>query len=212
MAKRFSIAVVDDHPLFRGGVVRALELDPALSVIGEGSSAADALALARKLRPNVMLLDISMPGDSINAVQQIGALNYGIRTVMLTVSESIDHLVLALEAGAAGYILKRVGAGELISAVKAVADGENYFTPVLAAGLITHVRPRPEDVSLQSLTTQQQRILRLVAEGQSNREIGLALSIDEKTVKFHMTRIMDKLAVKNRVAAARIAAKAWNLP
>lgn len=211
MRRPLSVAVVDDHPLFRGGVVRAIETDTELAVIGEGSSAADAVAIAKKHEPDLMLLDVSMPGDSIEAVHAIRQTNAKTKLVMLTVSESVDHVVRSLEAGAAGYILKRIGAGELIAAIKSVAAGDTFVSPVLAAGLITHVRPRPEDVPLQSLTSQQQKILRLVAEGKSNREIGQALEIDEKTVKFHMTRIMDKLGVKNRVEAARIAAHAWRL-
>jgi two-component system, NarL family, nitrate/nitrite response regulator NarL len=158
-----------------------------------------------------MLLDISMPGDGIAALRDIAAMPDGPKVAMLTVSENDDHVVRSLEAGAVGYILKGIAANDLIHAVKNIAAGESFVSPNLTLRLLSHMRATRETSAISMLSPQEQKILRLVAQGKSNREIGAELGVHEKTVKFHMTRIMDKLGVRNRVEATRLAHKEWDL-
>jgi two-component system, NarL family, nitrate/nitrite response regulator NarL len=211
MAAAITVAVVDDHPLFRTGVVRTLELDSMISVVAEGDSTAQAIDIAATRNPDVMLLDISMPGDGIAALRDIAAMPDGPKVAMLTVSENDDHVVRSLEAGAVGYILKGIAANDLIHAVKNIAAGESFVSPNLTLRLLSHMRATRETSAISMLSPQEQKILRLVAQGKSNREIGAELGVHEKTVKFHMTRIMDKLGVRNRVEATRLAHKEWDL-
>jgi two-component system, NarL family, nitrate/nitrite response regulator NarL len=211
MAAAITVAVVDDHPLFRTGVVRTLELDSMISFVAEGDSTAQAIDIAATRNPDVMLLDISMPGDGIAALRDIAAMPDGPKVAMLTVSENDDHVVRSLEAGAVGYILKGIAANDLIHAVKNIAAGESFVSPNLTLRLLSHMRATRETSAISMLSPQEQKILRLVAQGKSNREIGAELGVHEKTVKFHMTRIMDKLGVRNRVEATRLAHKEWDL-
>ena len=126
MTGHITVAVIDDHPLFRAGVVRALELSTMINVVAEGQSAADAIEIARSQKPEIMLLDVSMPGDGIAALGQISAMENAPKIAMLTVSEDDDHVIRSLEAGALGYILKGIAANELIHAIKKIAEGEVF--------------------------------------------------------------------------------------
>jgi len=209
MAERISVAVVDDHPLFRAGVIQTLALDKVFEVVGEGGSGQEALELARNHIPDIVLLDISMPGNGIETAQALLQLPNPPKVVMLTVSADDDNVLRALEAGAVGYILKGVGASELIGAIKSVAVGESFVSPNLAVRLLSTAKKKTASGLLSSLTSQEKRTLRLVAMGLSNREVGERLGILEKTVKFHMTRIMEKLKVRNRVEATLIARQEW---
>lgn len=209
MTNRISVIVVDDHSLFRAGVIRTLELDGSIEVVGEGGSAGTAVDLAKRLKPEVVLLDISMPGNGIDAAREIAGLASASRVVMLTVSEDDDNVMAALEAGAVGYILKGIEATHLISAIKSVAAGDTFVSPNLTVRLLSGIKEKAEPSLLDSLTEQEERILRLVAKGMSNREAGERLGVLEKTVKFHMTRVMAKLNVRNRVEASVIANREW---
>jgi DNA-binding NarL/FixJ family response regulator len=211
-AEPIQIVIVDDHPLFRDGVVNTLNAQPGIEVIGEGASAADALRLAGELLPDILLLDISMPGDGRSAVSRIAAVAPVTRIVMLTASEHEEDVTAALKAGARGYIVKGVSARELVGVVRAVHAGEVYVTPSLAATLLFELtgapsRPRAGASPLDELTERERQILERVAAGDSNKEIGAALAITEKTVKHHMTNILQKLQVRNRVEAAMLAQK-----
>jgi two-component system nitrate/nitrite response regulator NarL len=209
MDSAIRVVVVDDHPLFRSGVVRTLEEEADIIVAAEGASAQDAIDLVAQHRPHVVLLDISMPGNGIVAAQKINRSNPDIKIAMLTVSENDQDVMKALEAGACGYVLKGVGAPELISMVRGVASGESYISPALAARLLVAMKtagqtPTPQS-ALSSLTDREDQILRLVAKGLSNKEVGRELELQEKTVKHHMTSILQKLKARNRVEAAVIA-------
>ena len=209
MAERISIVLIDDHSLFRAGVIQTLALDPQLDVVGEGGTGEQAIELAERLRPDIVLLDISMPGNGIEAARVIAAMPDAPRVIMLTVSEDDDDMISALEAGAVGYILKGIESLHLIAAVKSVAAGASFVSPNLTLRLLSGVKEKATPRLLDSLSEQEQRVLRLVAKGMSNREAGENLGILEKTVKFHMTRIMTKLKVKNRVGASLLAQKEW---
>ena len=205
------MAVIDDHSLFRAGVVRALELNALIDVVAEGASAADAIEIAKSHKPQIMLLDVSMPGNGIEAIGQIIALEMPPKVAMLTVSEDDDHVIRSLEAGAVGYILKGIAANELIHAIKSIADGESFVSPNLTLRILSHMRAAKPQSPISVLSPQEQRTLRLVAQGMSNREVGAALGVQEKTIKFHMTRIMEKLGVRNRVEATHLAHREWDL-
>jgi two-component system nitrate/nitrite response regulator NarL len=209
MAETLHVAIVDDHPLFREGVAFTLGAQPDLEIVAEGESAADALRIAAERIPDVMLLDVSMPGGGLSAVRQIAAEYPVIKTVMLTVSEDEDDVTAALRAGARAYVLKGVAARELVRILRAVAAGEVYVTPSLAASLLfelTSGKGASQAANpLDELTERERQILEGVAAGDSNKEIGTKLHLTEKTVKHHMTNILQKLQVRNRVEAALLA-------
>lgn len=206
-----SVVICDDHPLFRSGVVATLAAQPDIDVVDEGESAADAVRLAGELLPDVLLLDISMPGGGLSAVAEIAAHWPVTRIVMLTASEDEEDVTRALKAGARGYIVKGVSARELIGIVRRIHAGEVYVTPSLAATLLFEMTAPRERASqadpLEELTERERQILERVAAGDSNKEIGAQLHITEKTVKHHMTNILQKLQVRNRVEAALLAQK-----
>ena len=211
MIDKISVVVIDDHPLFRAGVIQTLELDDNLVATGEGGTGDKAIELAAWLSPDIMLIDISMPGNGIEATRRITKKPDAPRVIILSVSEDDDKVIAAFEAGAIGYILKGIDAPHLISAVKSVAAGDSFVSPNLALRLLSGVREKLQPGRLDSLSEQEKLILKRVAEGMSNREAGETLGILEKTVKFHMTRIMAKLNVRNRVEASLLAQKEWQL-
>lgn len=198
------MAVVDDHPMFRAGVVSSLAAQPDIKVVGEGSSAAEALRLAEELMPDVCLLDIAMPGGGLNAARNITESLPQTRVVMLTVSEDEDDLLTAMKAGASGYVLKGAAASELASVLRQVNAGEVYVAPGLAWGLLREMS-RPRSVPLDELSSREREVLELVAAGLSNQEIGARLGLAEKTIKHYMTSILAKLRVRSRVEAALVA-------
>jgi DNA-binding NarL/FixJ family response regulator len=215
MSDKIQIVLVDDHPLFRAGVAYTLTAEPDMEVAGQGASAAEAVQLAQELLPDLILLDLNMPGSGLQAAQTITATCPVTRIVMLTVSEEEEDLLASLKAGARGYILKGVPARELTRILRAVCAGESYVTPTLAASLLremTGVAPgaRPAVDPLNELTDRERQILEGVANGLSNKEIGLQLHLTEKTVKHYMTNILQKLQVRNRVEAALIARRGPN--
>ncbi len=199
------VAVVDDHPLFREGVAHTLERSNALRLVGQGATADDAIRIAKADDPDIILLDISMPGGGLEAARAISRACPATKIVMLTVSESEHHVHQAMASGARGYILKGTSGLELINTLRVVARGEHYVTPALAARLLAASRrpslPLPEE-DFPELTRREEQILDRVARGLTNREIAKALHIGEKTVKHYMTSIMQKLHVRNRVEAA----------
>ncbi|RWQ90953.1 LuxR C-terminal-related transcriptional regulator [Sinorhizobium meliloti] len=201
------VAVVDDHPLFREGVTRSLSEIDGFEIVAEGGSRDEAVAIAQSLNPDVMLLDISMPGGGLNAVPAILSVAPSQKIVMLTVSEANDDVAAALKEGAKGYILKGIGARALAEVIRTVASGESYVAPTLSAKLLTgqlaNSAPAKSDL-VAELTRREQEVLHLVASGMSNKQIARKLDLHEKTVKHHMTQIMAKLDVANRTEAAMV--------
>ncbi len=215
MTDKMQIVLADDHPLFRAGVAYTLAAEADMDVVGQGSSAEEAIRLAQDLLPDLILLDINMPGSGLQAARTITVTCPVTRIIMLTVSEEEEDLLAALKAGARGYILKGVPAREMVRIVRAVCTGESYVTPTLAASLLremTGAAPgaRPPTDPLNDLTVREHEILEGVANGLSNKEIGLSLHLSEKTVKHYMTNILQKLQVRNRVEAALLAQRGRN--
>jgi DNA-binding NarL/FixJ family response regulator len=199
------VVVADDHRLFREGVVASLRAAQGVEVVGEAGTADEAARLVDQTAPDLALLDVSMPGGGLEAAGRIVVGWPATRVVMLTVSEDEDALVAAMKAGASGYVLKGVSAGELVGIVRDVAAGEVYVAPALAFGLLRELsRPRRPD-PIEGLTERERNVLELVAEGLSNDEAGRRLGLAEKTVKHHMTNILAKLHVRSRVEAALLA-------
>jgi DNA-binding NarL/FixJ family response regulator len=200
------VAVIDDHPLFREGVTRSLSEIDGFEIVAEGSSKDDALRIAENLHPDVMLMDISMPGGGLSAIPLILEIAPLQKIVMLTVSEASDDVTAALNGGARGYVLKGIGSRALADVIRAVASGESYVAPTLSAKLLSS---RSQAAANQfelvaSLTMREQEVLRLVASGMSNKLVARKLDLQEKTVKHHMTQIMTKLGVTNRTEAAMV--------
>lgn len=200
------ILLVDDHPLFREGVAHSLASVSGFEVVGQACSGEEAIALLASVKPDLVLLDVNMPGmGGIQTAGAIAAAHPTIRIMMLTVSEDQESLLAALKSGAHGYVLKGVSSAELRHIVRCVADGEAYVSPALAAELLLEFsRPRPLD-DIAGLTPREAGVLELLSQGLTNREIGERLHLAEKTVKHHMTSILQKLHVRTRTEAALLA-------
>jgi len=203
MTELIRVAIIDDHPLFREGVVTVLMGEEGIEVVREGATAADALRIAQEVLPDVMLLDIGVPGGGVEAAASIARACPDVRTVMLTASENEQHVMSALQAGARGYILKGSSGQEVVEAVRAIAKGDSYMAPNLAARLLINRGKQVETVkdSTRSLNSREEEVFAFVVRGRSNKEIARALNCTERTVKHHMTKIMQKLNVRNRVEA-----------
>jgi DNA-binding NarL/FixJ family response regulator len=206
MRSEISVVVIDDHPLFRRGVVETIAAEPDMRVVGEAATTDDAVATTQTTRPDVVLLDLGIPGDGLEAARLISDHLPSTRIVILTASEAQHHVDRALEIGAKAYVIKGVSADELVKVIRGVAGGEAYVTPSLAAAVLMERRVAPLGRSrsdpVGDLTPREHEVLELVAEALSNKEIGARLSITEKTVKHHVTNILDKLQARNRVEAA----------
>lgn len=211
MPSPIRIIVIDDHPLFREGVVHSLASEADFEVLAEGSSGEEAVELARRLQPDLVVMDLSMAGGGgIAATATIGALQPRTRILMLTVTDQEHSLLSALKAGAHGYVLKGVAAGEFRDIVRRVAAGEVYVTPSLAAQILGEFsRPREAD-TLSRLSSRESEVLGLLGQGLTNREIGERLHLAEKTVKHHMTSILQKLHVRSRTEAALMSVRRGN--
>lgn len=207
-----TLIVADDHPIFRDGLVQSLSETGEFNVVATGASAKEAIAAAREHIPDVALLDLSMPGNGITAAREIVANKLAKHVAMLTVSEDDSDVTSALQVGAIGYVLKGVSAEELRRILKGIARGEAHVSPGLAAQVLKIMQaPKAKTPDLiGDLSKREEEILRLVATGQSNREVADALKLQEKTVKHYMTIILSKLHARNRVEAALIAHNAWN--
>ena len=208
MNEKIRVLVVDDHPLFRQGVVHSLGTDSGLTVVGETASGEEALKLARELLPDVVLLDISMPGwNGLVTAEKINSACPATTIVMLTVSEDKDQLFAAFKAGARAYVLKGVSARELTQVVRTAASGEVYVSPSLASEMLVSLTQSQAPDPLQELTEREREILGLIGTGMTNREIGERIFLSEKTIKHYVTNILQKLQVRSRVEAALLAAQ-----
>jgi DNA-binding NarL/FixJ family response regulator len=196
------ILLVDDHPVVRHGLRGMLDAEPDLTVVGEASSGTAGVAAARELTPDIVLMDLRMPdGDGVQATGQILEVLPAAKVVVLTTYETDRDILRAIEAGASGYLLKDASPAELADAVRAAARGETVLAPSVASTLVRQVRaPAPPALSAREV-----QVLRLVAQGRTNAEIGKELFISEATVKTHLLRVFNKLDVADRTAAVTTA-------
>lgn len=203
------VLLVDDHPVVRAGLAGILGTESDLEVVGEAGSADEAVAVARAVNPHVVLMDLRMPGgDGVTATAGVLAAVPTARVVVLTTYESDADILRAVEAGAAGYLLKDASRTDLLAAIRGAARGETVLAPSVATRLVDRMR-RPH--AADSLSPRELEVLRLVAQGLSNAEIGRQLFISEATVKTHLLRAFAKLGVSDRTAAVTSAIAAGYL-
>jgi DNA-binding NarL/FixJ family response regulator len=196
------VLLVDDHPVVRVGLRGMLEAAEDLAIVGEAGSGDEALAIVAGLRPDVVLMDLRMPGtDGVSATARIVADFPGVRVIVLTTYDTDADILRAIEAGATGYLLKDTPIGTLTDAIRAAARGETVLAPPVAARLVTRMRTPASE----QLTPREVQVLALVSRGLSNGEIGRELYIGEATVKTHLLRAFAKLGVNDRTAAVTLA-------
>jgi DNA-binding NarL/FixJ family response regulator len=195
------LLVVDDHPVVRDGLTGMFSADPGFEVVGQAGDGAEAVAQARRLAPDVILMDLRMPGtDGLAAITELKELGVPARVLVLTTYDTDSYVLPAIEAGATGYLLKDAPRDELLKAVRAAAAGQSVLSPAVATTLVNSVRtPPPPPVG--PLSQRELEVLRLVAAGGTNRDAARKLFISEATVKTHLLSIYTKLGVSDRAAA-----------
>ena len=197
------LLIVDDHPVVRDGLAAILGTQADFAVVGEASSGDEALAQFARLKPDVVLLDLEMPGmDGIAVLQRLRQTHPQVRAVVFTAFDTDDRILGALQAGAKGYLLKGAPRTELFNAIRVVHNGGSLLQPVVASRLLEQLAS-PE--LTEELTPREQVVLALLAQGKQNKEIAGQLEITERTVKFHLTAIYGKLGAGNRTEAVTIA-------
>jgi two-component system, NarL family, response regulator DevR len=203
------VFLLDDHEVVRRGIRELLEQEPDLQVVGEADTAQDATARIPALRPQVAILDARLPdGSGIDVCRDVRSVDPSIRALILTSYDDDEALFAAIMAGAAGYLLKQVRGSDLVSAVRLVAAGQSLLDPAVTQRVIERIRRGPPEPSeLKSLTEQERRILELVAEGLTNRQIADRMYLAEKTVKNYVSSILAKLGLERRTQAAVFASK-----
>ncbi|GGU95320.1 DNA-binding response regulator [Streptomyces litmocidini] len=207
------VFLVDDHEVVRRGLHDLIDDEPDMEVVGEASTAEQALTRGPALRPDVAVLDVRLPdGDGISVCRELRARMPELACLMLTSFDDEDALLDAIMAGAAGYVLKQIKGADLVSAVRTVATGQSMLDPATTARLMHSLRDpesvKPtEDERLAVLSERERSVLELIGEGLTNRQIAKRLYLSEKTVKNHISRLLGKLGVERRVQAAVIAAQ-----
>ena len=202
------VLLADDHPVVREGLRGMLAAEPDIEVVGEAASGPEAVALAERLRPDVILMDLRMPGgDGVEATRRLA----GTTVVVLTTYDSDTDILRAVEAGAAGYLLKDTPRAVLADRVRAAARGETVLAPTVAGRLLGRMRGEPA-ARTEQLSAREAEVLALVAQGLTNAEIGRRLYVGEATVKTHLLRACGKLGVSGRTAAVTKAIETGALP
>jgi DNA-binding NarL/FixJ family response regulator len=204
--RRVRVLLVDDDDLMRAGLRSVLSSDETIEVVGEAGDGRAALDEIRKLRPDLVLMDIRMPEvDGISATREVLAVEPDVKVVVLTTFEEDDYIFEALSAGASGFLLKRTKPEELIAAIHTVAAGDSLLSPSVTRRVIDRMATQPpaalSGARLEALTPREREVLELVGRGLSNREIAESLFIEESTVKTHVKRILMKLGLRDRVQA-----------
>ena len=207
---RVSIAFVDDHPILLKGLVGMFASLRHFKVVAQGQCARDAVAISATAHPDLLLIDLNMPGDAFSAIRTIQEVSPDTKVLVFTASSGIDYAVRALDAGANGYVLKGSTDEDLFAAIDSVVAGETFITPSLAAKVIASLRnqsSRKTAAQPLKLTVREDQIVKLLLCGRTNKEIASQLQIGEKTVKHYMTALMQKLNVRNRVEVVIAAQK-----
>ena len=204
------VLIADDHGVLRAGLRALLNSEQEMEVVGEAADAEQTLRLAEELHPDVVLMDLNMPkGGGIHATQQLKELLPEVKVLILTVHEDNSILREAIQCGAAGYILKRAVESELINAIQAVARGELYIHPAMTRALIDNspTESLPDQTRAATLTQREYEVLRLIAQGNSNRQVASLLTISVRTVESHRANLMEKLNLTCRVELVRYASQ-----
>ena len=204
MSNRVRVGIVDAHPLFRAGLGQLLTLCRDCAVVAEGATAEDAFRIAQQDAPDVLVVDLHSEFH-VETVARLAGEFPAVRTLILTVMADENQVVSALRAGAAGYMLKGASGAEFIESIRRVHKGESYVYPSLAGRLMRlaiHRQSKPDRFS--TLTTREEQILDYLTRGLSNKEIGRELTLSDKTIKYHVTSLLEKLDVRNRVEAALV--------
>jgi two-component system, NarL family, response regulator LiaR len=204
------ILIVDDHPVVRDGLAAVLETQPDFELAGQASHGEEALQKAAELRPDVVLLDLEMPGmDGVEILQALRLSHHEINTIVFTAFDSDERIIGALRAGAQGYLLKGAPREDLYRAIRTVSSGGSLLQPVVAKRLLKHVAGpnRPLEAGAGRLTAREAQVLNLVAKGMTNKAIAAKLVVSERTVKFHVSSILRKLEAGNRTEAVSMAAQ-----
>ncbi|UPJ41800.1 response regulator transcription factor [Bradyrhizobium sp. 40] len=207
-----TIAVIDDHPLMIEAIHSLLGRTSGFEVIGLGTTAYDIVELCDRNRPQVAIVDLSLPGDVYSAIENAIKISPMTKVVAFTAATGVDSAIRALDAGASGYVLKGSNTAELIQAIWAVQTGETYITQSFASRVIAGLRDaslRRKAAQAVILSIRERQIVRLLMNGKTNKEIAIAINISEKTVKHYMTALMQKLQVRNRLEVV-IAAQKFN--
>jgi two-component system nitrate/nitrite response regulator NarL len=208
MKEDIRVCVVDKHPLFRDGVILALNSQADIEIVGHGSSIEDAVRLVQEHAPDVMVIDAGTLGRSMEAAEAILQQDSRIGILFLADTAEEEHVYAALKRGVRGYILKGASRAELLQAVLVLGQGQSFIAPGLAAKLLMrsgtghYVELKASSPNLPHLTPRERQILSILVQGRSNKEIGNSLDLSEKTIKHHLTNILQKLRVRNRVEAA----------
>ncbi|MGH9371907.1 MAG: response regulator [Vicinamibacterales bacterium] len=205
------VLIIDDHPIVHDGVASALNRTDDIRLVASSDTLEAALRLLPKASPDVVLLDARLHGsDGLSAIADLLSARPGLRVVIFSAYDLDDYVFGAIRAGAKGYVLKGTASTELATAIRRVHAGDSYVSPVLSAKLVEQMQPRSR--GSRSLTARELMVLRLMASGLSNRDIASALAITERTVKFHVTAILNRLGADNRTQAVALAARRGLLP
>jgi DNA-binding NarL/FixJ family response regulator len=206
---RIRVFLLDDHEVVRRGLRDLLESDGDIEIVGESGTATEATARIPALRPDVAVLDARLPdGSGIDVCRDVRSVDPSVKALILTSYDDDEALFAAILAGAAGYLLKQVAGNDLVDAVHRVAAGQSLIDPSLTARVLERLRSGPaEQPELASLTAQERKIIALIAEGLTNRQIGQRMSLAEKTVKNYVSSILSKLGLERRTQAAVLASK-----
>ena len=215
--KKITVLLADDHRILREGIRSLLEKEPDIEVVAEASEGGEAVAKAQQLSPDLVLMDITMPGmNGLEATRQIKALKPGVKVLILTMHEGNQYISEFLRSGASGYVLKDTAAQELVGAIRAVNQGDAFLYPSIARMLLEEylqkVQSGEESGSYDGLTDREREVLRMVAEGKTNKEIADDLSLSVRTVQAHRANLMGKLHMHDRTELVRYAIRKGLIP
>lgn len=210
MNKKIRVLMIDDHPIVRSGIRMLLEKAGDIEVVGEADRGDDAVGLLKRLKPDVLLLDMEMPGKTgVEVAREVEAAHLPVRVLALSAHDDEEYIMNLLANGAAGYLTKEEALDTIVDAVHGVANGEEgWLSRRAAARMATMTRKRQRDII--DLTDREEEVLKLVAEGWTNNRIATELALSERTVRFHLTNIYDKLSVTSRAEAISWALKRGN--